>query len=245
MQRRALGPISNLPTPLLPHCLLPCAVICWSNPLSRAASSQILWEVKGHTNRETFLGSHAHAFYSFFNLEETELRHVVFPSSDSSSSKAEHAEDGSERTVSSNYICINKKNRTSSTARALTASACEWLHTLLSPVRACLWCDVCIGSPLTRSSAIMRAAVCCVRWGGISPRVGLIGIKRAALKSHRRLEMLSETGTLLLGDFRQLLDSVCPCLFHCLPQYPSLLKSLITPQFPSALFLSLSVAFQQ
>lgn len=83
--------------------------------------------------------------------------------------------------------------------------------------------------------------------GGISPRAGLIGVKRAALKSHRRLEMLSETGNLLLGDFRQLLDCVCPCLFHCLSQYPSLLKSLITPQFPSALFLShsLSVSFNR
>lgn len=76
--------------------------------------------------------------------------------------------------------------------------------------------------------------------GGISPRAGLIDVKRTALKSHQRLEMLSKTGKLLLGDFRQL--PVCPRLLHCLPQCPSLLKSLITPQFPSALFLSHSLS---
>lgn len=79
MLRRALGPISNLPTPLLPPCLPPFAVICWSNPLSRATSSQILWEVKGHTNCELFSEvTRMRAFYSFLNLEETELGDVVF-----------------------------------------------------------------------------------------------------------------------------------------------------------------------
>lgn len=106
------------------------------------------------------------------------------------------------------------QNGTSSAACALAASVCEWLHTLPGPVRACLWRDVCIGSPLTRSSAVMRVRC---GGGGSRPRVGLIGIKRAALKSHRRLEMLSETGNLLLGDFRQLLDSVCSIVSPNIP----------------------------
>lgn len=113
-------------------------------------------------------------------------------------------------------------------------------------VCACLYCLPYIGSPLTQPSAIMCMAVCCVLGGCISPRAGLIGVKQASVKSHQRLEKLSETGNLLLGDFLQMLDSVCPCLSYCLSLYPSLLKSLITAQFPSALFLShsLSVGFK-
>lgn len=52
------------------------------------------------------------AFYSFFNLEEAELRDVVFPRQTPPHPKQNMwrpAEDGSERTVSSHYICINKK----------------------------------------------------------------------------------------------------------------------------------------
>lgn len=123
----------------------------------------------------------------------------------------------------------------------LHANGCTRFPDQCVPVRVCPPCDVCVGSPLTRSSAGLLCPV-----GGISPRAGLIGVTRAALKSHQCLEMLSKTGKLLLGNFRQLPDSVCPCLLHCLSQYPSLLKSLITPQFPSALFLSrsLSVGFK-
>lgn len=78
--------------------------------------------------------------------------------------------------------------------------------------------------------------------GCITPRASLIGFKQASVKSHQRLEMLSETGNLLLGDFLQLPDSVCPFLSYCVSQYPSLLKSLIAAQFPSALFLSCSLS---
>lgn len=67
---------THTPSPTLPP---PCAIICWSNPLSRATSSQILWEVKGHTNCELFSEvTRMRAFYSFLNLEETELGAVVF-----------------------------------------------------------------------------------------------------------------------------------------------------------------------
>lgn len=102
MLRRALGPISNLPTPLLPPCLPPCAVICWSNPLSRATSSQILWEVKGHTNCELFSEvTRTRAFYSFLNLEQTELGDVVFPCRtrdiDFLSQKKKKEEDGQQK----------------------------------------------------------------------------------------------------------------------------------------------------
>lgn len=117
----------------------------------------------------------------------------------------------------------------------------EWLHTLLSPV---VWRLRRKSSQPVLSRHVQGCLLCPV--GGTGPRAALIGVKRAALKSHQCPEMLSQTGNLLLGDFRQLLDSVCPCLFHCLSQYPSLLKSLITLQFPSALFLyrSLSVGFK-
>jgi len=80
--------------------------------------------------------------------------------------------------------------------------------------------------------------VCPAGEGSLSPRAGLIGVKQATVKSHQRLRALSEAGKLLLGDFLQLHDSPCPCLSHCLSSYPSLLKSLITAQFPSSLFLS-------
>lgn len=106
-----------------------------------------------------------------------------------------------------------------------------------------------IGSPLAQPSCA-RPSVCYVlqREGGGSliPRAGLIGVKQASEKSHQRLGTLSETGNLLLGDFLQLHGSPCPCLSYCLSPYPSLLKSLIAAQFPSAPFLSpsLSVGFK-
>lgn len=83
---------------------------------------------------------------------------------------------------------------------------CVWLSVCIcQPVCACLYCLPYIGRPLTLPSAIMCMAVCSVLWGGgggggcISPRAGLIGVKQASVKSHQRLEMLSETGNLLLG----------------------------------------------
>lgn len=96
-------------------------------------------------------------------------------------------------------------------------------------------CAVCLLCPVSAG-----------RGGAVSPRAGLIGVKQAPLKSHQSLGTLSETGNLLFGDFLQLHDSVCPCLSYCLSPYPSLLKSLITAQFPSALFLShlLSAGFK-
>lgn len=168
---------------------------------------------KGPHKLQTFLGSYTCVCVVFIasytkytctiKLQETELKGIIFicQTNVSYCSKEDYAE------INKRWIrvFIKKKKKTICkllTACALTASVCEWLHTLPSPVHVCLWCDVCIGSPLTRSSAIMSTAVCCVRWGGISPRAGLIGVKRAALKSHQCLEMLSETGNLLLGDFR-------------------------------------------
>lgn len=89
----------------------------------------------------------------------------------------------------------------------------------------------------------VHGCLLCPGEGCIRLRVGVIGIKPALVKSHQRLEMLSETGNLLLGGFLQLPDSVCHCLPYCLSLYPSLLKSLITAQFPSALFLSHLLSF--
>lgn len=85
----------------------------------------------------------------------------------------------------------------------------------------------------------VHGCLLCPGGGGcIRLRATLIGIKPALVKSHQRPEMLRETGNLLLGGFLQLLASVCRCLCYCLSLYPFLLKSLITAQFPSALFLS-------
>lgn len=105
----------------------------------------------------------------------------------------------------------------------------EVLSTSSQPSCACAVCLLCPGEG-----------------GAVRPRAGLIGVKQASLKSHQRLGTLRETGNLLFGDFLQLHDSVCPCLSYCLSPYPSLLKSLITAQFPSALFLShlLSTGFK-
>lgn len=163
------------------------------------------------------------AFYRFLNLEETELRDVVFLSQTNVSYgfKEEHVE-ANRRWIRADHLFKLYKIRIRSIACAPTASVCEWLHTLLSPVPACLGCDVCTGSPLTLSSAIMRGVVCCVRWGALVPEQGLIGVKRAALKSHRCLEMLSETGNLLLATSAN-------CWTLCVP-----VCSIVSPSIPSS-----------
>lgn len=104
--------------------------------------------------------------------------------------------------------------------RVCVCANCRRLSAFVS-VCACLYCIPYIGSPLTQPSAIMCMAVCrpCPgARGGISPRAGLIGVKQASVKSHQRLEMLSETGSLLLGDFLRLQDfSVSPSVSLSLP----------------------------